>query len=71
MKVLQRILNNGISGDLTSLEKLARQIFNFDLVMGMILPMITVVFYEVNGFTTPAFLAGHIFIIFSFGKYLV
>lgn len=68
MKVLQRILNNGISGDLTSLEKLARQIFNFDLVMGMVLPMITVVFYEVNGFTTPAFLAGHIFIILFFGS---
>lgn len=68
MKVLQRILNNGISGDLSSLEKLARQIFNFDLVMGMVLPMITVVFYEVSGFTTPAFLAGHIFIILFFGS---
>ncbi|NRB50851.1 MAG: PAS domain-containing protein [Saprospiraceae bacterium] len=68
MKVLQRILNNGISGDLTSLEKLARQIFNFDLVMGMVLPMITVIFYEVNDFTTPAFLVGHIFIILFFGS---
>lgn len=68
MKVLQRILNNGISGDLTSLEKLARQIFNFDLVMGMVLPAITVVFYEIYDYTTPAFLASHIFIIAFFGS---
>lgn len=68
MKVLQRILNNGISGDLTSLQKLARQIFNFDLVMGMVLPMITVVFYEIYDFTTPSFLVGHIVIIGFFAS---
>lgn len=68
MKVLQRILNNGISGDLTSLQRLARQIFNFDLIMGMVLPMITVIYYEIYDLTTPVFLAGHIFIIAFFGS---
>ncbi|MBX2874644.1 MAG: PAS domain-containing protein [Saprospiraceae bacterium] len=68
MKVLQRILNNGISGDLTSLQRLARQIFNFDLIMGIVLPMITVIYYEVNGLTTPVFLAGHLFIVAFFGS---
>lgn len=68
MKVLQRILNNGISGDLTSLEKLARQIFNFDLIMGIVLPMITMIYYEIYGLTTPAFLGGHIFIILFFSS---
>ncbi len=68
MKVLQRILNNGISGDLSSLDRLARQIFNFDLIMGIVLPMITVIYYEIYDLITPTFLAGHIFIILFFGS---
>lgn len=70
MKVLQRILNIGISDDLNSLEKLARQIFNFDLIMGMVLPMITVVYYQINGFLTPLFFASHLFIIAVFASCL-
>lgn len=66
MKVLQRMLNIGISGDLNSLEKLARQIFNFDLFMGMILPLIAIVYYQIYDISTPIILGSHLGIISFF-----
>lgn len=56
MKVLQRMLNIGVSGDLSSLEKLARQIFNLDLFMGVLLPTMTVLYYLYYDIDTPLFL---------------
>lgn len=66
MIVLQRILNIGISGDMTSLEKLARQIFNFDNLMGILLPFCAILLYSFNGVLTVNLLLWHLTIISCF-----
>lgn len=71
MLVLQRILNIGISGGMTSLEKLARQIFNFDNLMGIFLPLCTIILYSINGILTGNLLLWHLLIMAYFAFNLV
>lgn len=71
MVLLQRILNIGISGDMTSLEKLARQIFNFDNLMGIFLPLCTIILYSINGILTGNLLLWHLLIMAYFAFNLV
>lgn len=71
MIVLQRILNIGISGDMNSLEKLARQIFNFDNLMGVFLPFCTIILYSLNGVLTLNLLLWHLLIMAYFALNLV
>ncbi|MEZ5038846.1 MAG: ATP-binding protein [Saprospiraceae bacterium] len=70
MNLLLRLLNIGVSGDLTNLEKLARRIFNFDNLMGMLLPLSTILMYAVNGVLTPWLFFWHLLIISYFATNL-
>lgn len=71
MIVLQRILNIGISGDVNSLEKLARQIFNFDNLMGIFLPFCTILLYGFNGVLTVDLFFWHLLIMTYFALNLL